>query len=54
MIKWIKKWYLRKLEEKYNNKTIVIPEADIKYPPPSAYEIKQIKTEYRLDSRSMK
>jgi hypothetical protein len=54
VIKWIKRRYYAYLEKKYNNKTVVIPQADIKYPPPSAYEVKQIKNEYGLDSRGMK
>jgi hypothetical protein len=52
MNKWIRKWYEHQLNLKYNNKTVKIPEADFKYPPPSAYEVKQIDAEYGLSKFS--
>ena len=54
MIKWIKQRYYAYLEKKYNNKTVKIPQTDYKYPPPSAYEVKQIIDEYGITSVSMK
>lgn len=54
MFKKLKAWYLARLEKKYNDQTIVVPKADFKYPPPSSYEVKQIKEEYKLDSRGMR
>ena len=54
MFKWIKNWWYARLNKKYNDKTIVVPEADFKYPPPSAYEVKQIIDEYGITSVSMK
>lgn len=55
MIKWIKRWWCARQDKKFLNSgsapryvTIVIPKADFKYPPPSAYEVKQIAIEYDL------
>jgi len=42
MFEKLKNWYLARIEAKYNNKPVQIPQADFKYPPPSAYEVKQI------------
>lgn len=52
MFKLIKDKYYAYLEKKYNNKTVEIPQADFKYPPPSAYEVKQIDEEYGLSKFS--
>lgn len=52
IIQWVKNWWYARLDKKYNNKTIVIPKADIKYPPPSAYEVKQIDEEFNLSKFS--
>jgi len=51
VIKWIKNWYYTYLEKKYNNKTVEIPQADFKYPPPSAYEVKQISRELGIERK---
>jgi hypothetical protein len=48
MFKFIKTWYENKLDKKYNNKAVAIPQFDFKYPPPSAYEIKQLTEELGL------
>jgi hypothetical protein len=48
MVKRLKCWYEDMLNRKYNNQFVDVPEADFKYPPPSAYEVKQIAIEYDL------
>jgi hypothetical protein len=42
------------MDKKYNNQFIIVPTADFKYPPPSAYEVKQIIDEYGVTSVSMR
>lgn len=53
MFKWILTWWYSKMDKKYNNQFIIVPTADFKYPPPSAYEVKQIIDEYGVTSVSM-
>lgn len=52
MFKWLYFWYEDMLDKKYNNKIVVIPKSNFKYPPPSAYEVKQIDAEYGLSKVS--
>ena len=49
MFKWIKRWWFNRIDDKLNiGERIILPKPDMIYPPPSAYEVKQITEEYNL------
>jgi hypothetical protein len=53
LVHCFKKWWYRRIEAQLRTPTTMKRvEADIKYPPPSAYEVQQIDREYGLSKFS--